>query len=189
MVTRELGRHTCALCADAAERDHVIMPFLRDGLGRGERCLVRLNPRDVDALTRAPTNGIDLAASTASRQLQVLDDQYATASTDELLASWERTVAEAVTVDDYPAVRMIIGLTQERRRPGSDGLIRYESAINDLVLRHPVTVLCLYDAGTVDGGMIIDLVRTHSQALVTGSSYANPYCLTSSTRLADPEDG
>lgn len=59
--------------------------------------------------------------------------------------------------------------------PGSEHLIDYESQLNELVVKHSLTLLCQYDMNRFDGGIILDVLRVHPKVLVSGQVLENPF--------------
>jgi diguanylate cyclase (GGDEF)-like protein len=59
--------------------------------------------------------------------------------------------------------------------PGSEKLIDYESQLNELVVKHALTLLCQYDMNRFDGGIILDVLRVHPKVLVSGQVLENPF--------------
>jgi hypothetical protein len=50
-------------------------------------------------------------------------------------------------------------------------------------------IVCLYDLERFGGGIVVDLLKTHSRVLVCGAIVENPYCMTPDEVLAASEAG
>jgi hypothetical protein len=59
--------------------------------------------------------------------------------------------------------------------PGSDRLMEYEALVNDVLVTHPVTAICQYDANRFDGATIFDVLKVHPMMIVHGQILRNPY--------------
>ena len=54
-------------------------------------------------------------------------------------------------------------------------LVGYESELNRVTAGSPVVVLCLYDLDQFGGEVVVNVVKTHPQVLITGILVENPY--------------
>ena len=59
-VKIEAGDHICALYRHRSERNDVLMPFLREGLSLGHKCLVGLYEQDTSSIHRAIGRDVDV---------------------------------------------------------------------------------------------------------------------------------
>lgn len=62
--------------------------------------------------------------------------------------------------------------------PGSERLMEYESLINRVVVTHPITAICQYDANKFDGTTILNCLKVHPYMIVKSQIVKNPYYLT-----------
>jgi DNA-binding CsgD family transcriptional regulator len=77
-----------------------------------------------------------------------------------------------------------------RNVPGSDHLVEYESEINSLLRRAPITVLCQYDTEQFDGETLFRVLSVHPLMVVRGQIMRNPCYIEpeefeGSTRVSD----
>jgi hypothetical protein len=56
-----------------------------------------------------------------------------------------------------------------------DGLIEFESRVNDLWNRHDDAVICTYQLSRFSGDTVIDIMRTHPAVIVGGILQQNPF--------------
>ncbi|MHA6793015.1 MEDS domain-containing protein [Pseudonocardia bannensis] len=179
----EAGDHACALTDSVHERDAVLLPFLDEGLSRGDKCVVALTDPDPVVVIGRLGNATTLGGWLAAQQLEVHGsaDMLISSqafSVENVLGLWERVVSSALAVGGFPFVRLAIEVGGWMPRlPDVAELIRYEAALNAFSARQPVSILCLYEIGTDDGSLIIDLIRTHPRLLLPGTSMENPYYL------------
>lgn len=59
--------------------------------------------------------------------------------------------------------------------PGSDRLMEYEALVNEVLVTHPVTAVCQYDASRFTGSTILNVLKVHPMMIVRGQIVRNPY--------------
>ena len=59
--------------------------------------------------------------------------------------------------------------------PGSERLMEYETLVNEVLVTHPVTAICQYDANRFNGATILDVLKVHPMMIVHGQIVRNPY--------------
>ncbi|HKC27032.1 MAG TPA: MEDS domain-containing protein [Jatrophihabitans sp.] len=185
----EPGEHLCALYQGYEGRDEVLIPYLREGLAQGHKCLSAISQTDSTALESALQNGSDTAALLDSGQLEihtarepVIDPQEF--GTTEVIAFWESHVVNALDAG-FPFVR----LSAEARwwmpqLPEIDDLVRHESELNRYAAKHAQSILCLYDLSHYGGRVLMDLLLVHPQVVVCGVPFDNPNYLSPDEFLA-----
>jgi hypothetical protein len=60
---------------------------------------------------------------------------------------------------------------------GSERLMEYEALVNNVLVTHPVTAICQYDARKFSGELIIDCLKVHPYMIINGQVIQNPYFL------------
>ncbi|NMO92081.1 MEDS domain-containing protein [Actinomycetospora sp. TBRC 11914] len=182
------GDHICAFYRGPEQRDALLVPYLREGLRAGDMCLC------VTDDPAAETAVIDLLAesvsdpelargclrSTDSESTYLADGCFVI---DRMLAFWETEVGGAVTRDGFASVRSVGEMTWALSgRPGVEGLLSYESRLNDFLPRYPLVALCLYDLERFsDGELVVEILQTHPAVLIGGQLVENPW-------YTDPHD-
>jgi hypothetical protein len=175
------GDHVCAFYRGIAERDELLIPYLRDGLASGDRCVCVVDACDPETVLARLGSVIDVAAPLAGRQLDVLSsrDTYLLGggfSTDRMLDFWRTQVAAAIDDGGYHFARSVGEMTWALRdAPGVEALLGYESRLNRFLPEYPQVILCLYDLEAFSGDVIVDILKTHPKVLVGGSLIENPY--------------
>ncbi|MDT7717004.1 MAG: hypothetical protein QOH09_2996 [Pseudonocardiales bacterium] len=173
LVTRvETQSNTCALYTSTRQRNDVLVPFLLEGLCRGEKCLVWLTDSETDDVMARLGCPDTVKDWLVSGQLEVHSPADPTLFSnafwiDDMVALWEDVVSAAVTIGGFDFARIIAEANWHLPQPrGHGSLIRYEAMLNSISARYPITTLSLYDVSTPHGGLIFDLVRTHPRILL-----------------------
>jgi hypothetical protein len=171
------GDHVCSFYHGIAERDDVLLPFLRAGLAAGDKCICVLDGSDLEAVLGDLRGGL----KPAKHQLDVLPVEGVYLRTgafvpDRMLDFWDETVSAALGAQGFSFVRSAGDTTwATREEQGTvDQLIVYESRLNRFLPLYPQVILCLYDVERFSGEMIVDVVKTHPRLLVQGAVVENP---------------
>jgi hypothetical protein len=182
----EPGDHVCAMYLGTRQRDEFLLPFLRSGLMAGDKCLCVVDSSDpqttVNAL-RGSLKGIDVEDCLAAGQLEVAGSTGTYLSSgcfakEEMLDFWEQNVGQLLATGRYRFARAAGEMPEPLRSvPGGlEAFIDYEADLNLFTKRHPQMVLvCMYDLDLFGGGIVVDLVRTHSRLLLGGLVLDNPH--------------
>ncbi|GAA1254140.1 hypothetical protein GCM10009609_16870 [Pseudonocardia aurantiaca] len=180
-VEIEPGDHICALYRHRSERDDVLMPFLREGLSLGHKCLVGIYEQDTRSIRDAIGGDLNVEQAVSTSQLEVLGaadvvfrpEEF---SIDNAVELWEGIISKAVETGPFEFARLSAECTWwEKQVPDFDELVSYELAVNDIAARHPVGFLCMYDMSEITGSVIVGLLRSHPRLLLCGLVMANPY--------------
>lgn len=174
------GDHICAIYMGQAERDEIVLPYLRTGLAAGDK-VVCVFDSPVTELRASLGDDREMDAYLASQQLELYpsDEAYLRTrpfSTDAVLAFWDSTVAAATRSGSYGFGRGSGEMPSEMSTlPARTEFFRYEAAVNRFAPRYPQAYLCLYDLERFGGGILVDLLRTHPKLLMGGLVLENPH--------------
>jgi hypothetical protein len=180
----EPGDHVCAFYVGAAERDKLLVPYLRDCLCAGNKCLCIVDSPAHETMVANIAEVLDDPAeaerSVASRQLELLRsiDSYTRGgsfSTRRVIDFFRETVEGALR-SGYETVR----ITGEpawlvQGAPGAEEFMDYEASLNDFAPQYPAVILCLYDLEWFGGGVVVDIMRTHKKLVLGGLVLDNPH--------------
>lgn len=176
------GDHICAFYRGRAQRDEVLLPFLRDGIRAGHKCIAVMDDPEFEQITAPLAQQLDVEASLGSGQLDLLcsDSAYLAGgsfSLERMLGFWEQGVGAALARSGYSFVRAVGEMTWALRDlPGVEDLVRYEARLNRFLPRYPQVILCLYDLERfTDGQVLMELLRTHPKVLLSGQLLDNPW--------------
>jgi hypothetical protein len=184
------GDHICAFYRGAEQRDELLLPYLREGLLAGDKCICVTDDPAAGESVRALA-AADVAPSPAAGQLQAmgsgatyLADGYF--AIDRMIEFWDDAVGGAVLRDGFRFVRAVGEMTWALRDlPGVEHLLAYEARLNDFLPRYPQVILCLYDLEQFsDGQILLEILRTHPKVLLSGQLLDNPWYVEPNEYLA-----
>ena len=175
-------RHVCAFFADDEEEYRVLLPFIREGLSRGEKTVNVINPEARERhLQRLAQAGIDATAHEQSGQLQIKintsvylrDGRF---DQDRMLAAFEEMAASARRAEGFPMSRIVCRMDwASGNQSRIQNVIEFESRVNDVWRRYDDAVICTYHLGQLSGDAVIDIMRTHPMVIIGGHLQQNPF--------------
>ena len=175
------GTHMCFIYSDDEERRSTMSRFLDAGLHSGEKVgyfVDSATPDDVRGWLAE--KGVDIPDDAEGDQFSVTsaEETYCPGGQfvpDTMLDRLRMYYDQAIE-QGYPGGRVTGEMAWALKGiPGSDRLIEYEARVNLVVLTHPVTAICQYDANLFDGATILDVLRVHPMMVVRGQVVRNPY--------------
>ena len=179
----ELGtrRHICGFFHNPDEEYPVLLPFIAEGLARGEKAFHVVDPklRD-DHLERLKAAGIDVTEAEKSGHLElynweevyIKDGRF---DLDRMLAIWQN-VLDTAAQRGYALTRMVLHMEWAlEEREGVSDLIEYEARFNQVHQSDRDSVICAYHVARFPGDIIMDLLRTHPMIIVAGTLQENPF--------------
>jgi len=176
------GTHICAFFRGVAERDEIMVPYLREGLREGNKCMCIIDD-EVDGVRTALGADPDPAAPANDHQLDICSSKETylrrgTFSTQEMLDFWDDSVGAALKEDGFPFVRSTGETTWTvKELPGLYDFLTYEAELNRFLPRYPQVILCLYDLDHFGGQILVDILKTHPKVLMGGTVLENLHYL------------
>jgi AcrR family transcriptional regulator len=169
----DLGRHrhVCGLFDGPNDTASVLVPFVVDGLARGDRVVHIV--QDPKAYLVRLANWTDVSAAVDSGQLDVRGWGEAYLSHGEFSASRMLAYIRRELRDGrsrgFRATRIIgdMGWALEDV-PGVEQLVACESEMNRILARPRLTVVCAYDTRQHSPGRIAEVRAVHSAAVQAG---------------------
>jgi len=175
------GDHLCLIYRNRQEQLAAVIPFIKHGLERGEKCLYIVDEGTAqevrDALQR---EGVDVQGCLDSGQLSILtkEDAYVKEGCfdpDKMIALLAEST-EAAVKEGYPGLRVTGEMTWALQGlPGSERLIEYEAKLNEFFPSSKCLAVCQYDQQRLDPAVLLDVLRTHPIAVVGAVVYDNFY--------------
>lgn len=174
-------RHVCAFFNSPQEEYATLLPFMRDGIERGERAYHLLHARyRQEHLDQLRSAGIDVTAAQQSRQLEVatVEEFYHRSGRfdkEEALVTIQEAL-KAGPMLGFPLTRLIAHADAALQDPSAvNEWIEYEIRLNDVLPHYDDSVICTYDTNVLNGTIAVDILRTHPVAVIGGRLYENPF--------------
>ena len=173
--------HLCSIYESPEEHFAVAIPFIRIGLGRGEKCIYIADdgtePVVRDAMEAA---GIDVERAIATDRLVLATKDAAylkrgSFDPEWMFTFWADAAAEAMS-QGFPALRAT-GETEWvlRGAPGLERWVEYESRMTHTLAQHNCYALCQYNGRLFPPELILDVIRTHPTVIYRGVVCRNMY--------------
>ena len=173
-------RHLCAFFHTPDERYAVLLPFVREGIERGEKSFHIVDPaRRTEHLDRLLAGGIDVDIAQATGQLEVRgwDEAYLQGGRFDEKATLnlvEEVLTEARN-DGFPLTRVVGDMGWAlREAPGVEHLIQYEACVNTAFANHDDPLVCVYDRAKFGAAIAMDVFGVHPQGIIGGGLQENP---------------
>lgn len=175
------GTHLCALYSGSAERDDLLLPFLREGLRHGDTCLCYIDGLQPSAMRARvveeagvdapPTDRFDVRpASEVYLQSGRFSVEHMTSvlsdSVDQVVAQGAGML-RATGEMPWPGVLL--------QPHGADDFFVYEAALNDIVDQKPAVFMCMYDLQRFGLDMLVAVLKTHPMVLLDQTVLDNPH--------------
>jgi hypothetical protein len=172
-------RHICAFFHSKEEQNRLLMPFFKEGFDRGEKVFHIVDGRQrQEHLDDCQACGIDVAAGTASGQLEVhpWEDAYLRDGyfDGERMVRILREVLES-NREKYGMTRLMGNMEWALETlPGVTDIVEYETQLNLVLPDYPDPVICVYDLNRHSGSVVMDILRTHPMVIIGGVLQENP---------------
>jgi hypothetical protein len=180
--TLAVHRHVCAFFSSAREEYATLLPFVRDGLERGERGyhFLPLQYRE-EHLEQLRSVGVDVRAALSRRQLDIVtpEETYLRGgrfdNKEAMLALAQEALETGATLG-FTLTRVIAHpLAAIADWSNVNDWIEYEIRLDEVLASYDDPVICAYDANILNGAIAVDLLRTHPVAVIGGLLYENPF--------------
>ncbi|MDM0117551.1 MEDS domain-containing protein [Variovorax sp. J22R133] len=172
-------RHICAFFRTAEEENRIMMPFIKEGLERGDRAcqIVDSSLRD-EHLRQLYAAGIDVAQQEREGKLQVhsVFDMYLRDGHFDVTRMLS-FVQQHISGDSQTPISRITGHAEWAGEdwPGVEDFLEYEARLNDVVPEGRDTVVCMYDLSKTGAALMADVLRTHPVTILGGVLHENPF--------------
>ena len=174
-------QHLCLIYETQEEQFTAVIPFIRIGLERGERCLYIADDNPSDAVFDAMrAQGIDVAVAASSGALTVASKRETYLKPGCFDPDWMihflAEATDAAQAAGFSALRM----TGEMGwmlggDPGSARLTEYEAKLNHFIPENDIVALCQYNRNRFAPQLILDVIRTHPIIIHGGTVCRNLY--------------
>ncbi len=174
-------RHVCAFFHTQDQEDKVIIPFLKEGINRGEKAFCALGPESrAHLLQKLSREGIEIASAEKRGQLELrgLEEMYighGRFKQDAVLAH-VRELFNQGKEQGFALTRFVAGMEWAiKYRVEIDQLLEYEARLNEVLAETRDPVVCVYDLGQFSAGVVLDILRTHPVVIIGEVAAENPF--------------
>jgi CRP/FNR family transcriptional regulator, nitrogen oxide reductase regulator len=170
------GDHIIFIYDDPRELTAFAVPFVKDGLAKGERCLYVVDDLELAEVTEAlAEGGVAVKREIERGALLLLDAQefYETSPyhAARLIELQLRKAAEAKT-RGFTGLRIAAEMTWVRKFGiGDDALVESESLIDEGISSAPLTTACMYRRERFPPAVLRRLVRSHAKVIAGDHVY------------------
>jgi len=175
------GVHMCFIFDDEDDRRRVLAEYVRSGLACGEQVAYFVDTMSPAELKHNLCElGVAIPEGEADRECLIVTAEAAycpdgTFRAERMLASLEQAYLRSCDYG-YAGLRVSGEMNWALRKlPDREVLIDYESRVNRVLRKVPVTAICQYDARLFDGETLYRLLRVHPLMIVRGMVVQNPY--------------
>ena len=166
--SHEHNDHFALIYEDQVEQFETVVPFIREGLEHGERCVYVADDNTVDEVLdamRARGVNVDDALESGALSVHTEGDTYRRTGEfdrEAMLEFWEETLAEA-TADEFTGLRAAAEMTWALEADDTelDDLCEYEELLNPLYDGEDYNVLCQYNRDRFPAEILHDVLKTH----------------------------
>jgi hypothetical protein len=174
--------HICAFFHSQNEEYDVMLPFIEEGLARGEKAFHIVDPQLRQAHhQRLSATGLDVTGLEETKQLEirVWDEAYLRSNggfdQDDMLALIQQ-ILKSAKQEGFALTRLVAHMEWSlENRLGVNDLIEYEARLNHVLPAFGDPVICVYDLAKFNAGTVIDILRTHPMVILGGTLQVNPF--------------
>jgi DNA-binding CsgD family transcriptional regulator len=178
-LQRRAGGHLCALYTEEAERDTLLLAFLREGLLEGDKCLYivdRAEPAAVRAHVMRELDGDDpghrpRVEIRRAREIHLRAGRF---SADQTTSFLTRSVSRALD-GDFETFRGVGEISWLPTAQAAEDCLSYELTIQRMVTRMPALFMCMYDLHRCNLDVLVEVLGCHSKVLLKNAVLVNPH--------------
>ncbi|MFC7142741.1 MEDS domain-containing protein [Halosimplex aquaticum] len=168
--------HIALIYEDQVGQFETVVPFIREGLERGERCIYVADDNSVDEVLdamRARGLAVDDAVESGALSVYTEEETYRRTGEfdrDAMIDFWRDALADA-TDSGFTGVRAAAEMTWAVDADDAelDDLCEYEELLNPLYEGEDYTVLCQYNRDRFPAETLHDVLNTHPFLVYDGT--------------------
>jgi hypothetical protein len=174
-------RHVCALFENQKQGDKVIIPFLKEGIERGERvcCISGVEIR-THLLQKLQLAGIEVAMAEKGGQLKF--DQWGPSMVrsghfdQEAVVSRIEDMLKGGREQGFELTRFVGYMEWARdNNVDIDDLVEFETHVTRMLEEFNDPVICAYNLSAFNAGALVNILRTHPVAILGDVVAENPF--------------
>jgi signal transduction histidine kinase/ActR/RegA family two-component response regulator len=180
MTDLRQGNHLCLVCEGPAGKAEAVVPFLREGLARGERCVYLADDKPEETARSLSAGGVDVPRQRRRGALALLAarDVYRRGGAFDpgRMIAFLREATDRAVADGFGGLRVAGEMTWALAPgPGRDRLVEYEARLNGFFPGSRALGLCVYDRARFPAGVLREVLRTHPVAVLGDQVCPNLY--------------
>ena len=173
--------HACAFFRSHDEEYELLLPFSKSGEAAGDRLFqVTDNAHLAERRQRLSDAGINVEKAEHNGQLE--------------LRPWEHAYLRENRFNQHAMLALIQEVLENGRSrgfgmtrlwanmewaledmPGVHDIIEYETRLNKFLPGYDDVIVCTYDLNKFSAPIVIDIMRTHPQVIISGVLHENPF--------------
>jgi DNA-binding CsgD family transcriptional regulator len=179
-VNVEPGDHVCFFYSGVEQRDAVLLPYLREGVDAGEKCMCAIDSVDPATITARVAESVsadrplvaELLSVHRAHEVYLRNGRF---SKDVVISYLDAVMMSLTRDQQFPLVRGAGEMTWVLgEQVGVEELFDYEHAINFVAPKYPQVLLCMYDISRFGEQMLINAIKTHPKLLIGEALVESP---------------
>ncbi len=173
--------HACLIYNTNEEQFRYIVPFIKIGLERGERCIYVVDDNSSQTVLDAmQKDGIDTdsAIKTGSLNIITKHDSYLKQGVfePESMLQFLKESIDSAKAEGYKALRATGEATWlVHGYPGVERFMEYEAKLNDFFPENDILAVCQYNSNRIPPDIILNCIHTHPTVMHDGLVCKNSY--------------
>ncbi len=183
--------HACAFFHGRDEEYELLLPFSASGVEAGERLFQVTDIAHLEERRRRLAEaGINLSEAERKGQVEIRpwENAYLRGNRFDQFAMLEliQEVLEGGRSGGFPRTRLWANMEWALDDlPGVHDIVEYETRLNYFLPKYDDVVVCTYDLNKFSAPVVIDIMRTHPQVIVSGVLQENPFYVRPEEFLAE----
>jgi PAS domain S-box-containing protein len=170
--------HACLIYSTVSEQMAAIVPYIRDGLLRGERCVYAADENSPETVMAAlAAAGTDVLAHLRNGSLEFIQarDAYIRdgAFVSENMIHRLETMVEDAKRQGFQTLRLAAEMSWARNSQTSmERVLEYEAKLNQFYPNHDVMAVCQFNRNCFSKGVLKGVIETHPLVMLSGGEVA-----------------
>jgi chemotaxis family two-component system sensor kinase Cph1 len=157
--------HLCLLYTSSADQLAAVIPFVRTGLRRGERCLYMADENPAAIIENLSTAGISVEDAVSTGALVVLSkwDTYLRGGSFDAQAMLQflQDQVVAAQASGFAALRVTGEVNWIETASDQAKFLQYEAGVNKVISQTGVLAMCQYQRDRLPPEMMLGILDTH----------------------------
>lgn len=173
--------HACMIYETKEEQLNLIVPFIKIGLERGEKCIYIVDDNTAQTIIRAmQEDGIDTESAIETGSLNILTkhDLYIKYGhfDPELTIQFLKEAIDSAKAEGYKVLRGAAEMTWFLEEAhANEKLKEYESKLNNFFSEDDILAICQYNSRRISPEVILHSIHTHPTIIHRGLVCKNDY--------------